>query len=176
MRIDLKHALATALSFGAMSLGLSMVSFPSVAQQLQVTEGSVSIRALADRQRRIEEAEFLSLLNPGSAPQAPQFALPILNIQPPAGTFDPQSPVQALPPIGLNPSLFREPEIAVNTVLSIYGVEGKLLAEVAKKGGNIERYAVGDSWAGYKIVSISADGVAIARSGKTRLVSVGGTL
>lgn len=152
-----------------MSLGVSM---PAGAQGLQVTEGSISVRALAERQRRMEEAEFLSKLNPG------------MNLPGQSTTFQPDpgvaaaaaAAIQNLPVLGLEPLLPKEPDFPVNTVLSVYGPEGELVAEVSQKGDNIARFSVGDLWSGYKIVNISQDGVAVSKGGRTRTVAVGGRL
>lgn len=183
MLIDFKKCSAWMGWFGSLAcaLSFSVHSGSAQAQGLQITEGQISIRALAERQRRMEEAEFLSKLNPGSGlSQMPQLPLSLLNLQAQAGALgaavDQSAAVQNLAPLMLEPLRPAEPEVPVNTVLSVYGPEGQLVAEVSKKGGNIERYEVGDSWAGYTIVSISAEGVALSKGGRNRLVSVGGRL
>jgi hypothetical protein len=151
---------------------------PSHAQEVRLIEGSISVRALADRQRRLEEAEFLNRLNPGSPPlitQGLNFSVPPQNG---AAATEGQPPaVQNLPPIGLEASGAKaDTGYLPNTVLSVYGPEGELTAEVSQLKGKIEKYRVGDSWAGYQIISISLDGVAVSRGGRTRTVAVGGRL
>ncbi|MCR2747607.1 hypothetical protein [Limnobacter parvus] len=138
------------------------------AQNLSVTEGAISIRALADRQRRLEQLEFLNNINPENT--APRM-------------IDSQSlqvggeSVQILPPLGMQAAPVVEQEFEpVNTVLSVYGPEGKLIAEVAASQGAIKQYQVGSAWAGYRITDISREGVTVVRSGKTRLIPVGGKL
>ena len=138
------------------------------AQNLSVTEGAISIRALADRQRRLEQLEFLNNINPeNTAPR--MIDSPLLQ-----GS---EESVQVLPPLGMQPAPVVEKEFEpVNSVLSVYGPEGDLTAEVAGSQGAIKQYRVGSAWAGYQITNISREGVTVARAGKTRLVPVGGKL
>ncbi len=165
------------LSFCMFSaLGLFVHSDEAVSQDLSVNNGSISIRALADRQRRLEEAEFLNSLNPSTAVQ-------------PSGApmiFQPSddNSVQVLPPVGQEnrpfvpvPIPVEEPKYEpANTVLSVYGPEGNLVVEVAGKKGEVNRYRVGNSWAGHQIVAISRDGVTVSKGNKNRTIAVGGRL
>ncbi len=173
MRIECRQAgflAALGLFFAWMLAGIPA---PAHAQGLQVTEGSISIRALAERQRRMEEAEFLSKLNPGmTVPGQTGMAF-----QPDPGVAAAAAAaIQNLPPLSVEPLLPKEPEFPANTVLSVYGPEGDLVAEVSQKGDNIAQFSVGDVWAGYTIVGISSQGVAIRKGSRTRTVAVGGRL
>lgn len=172
---------------------------------IQLKEGVITIRALADRQRKLEEAEFLNRLNPSSGnPANTQSSFRPLNSQGSAaapggqfqdgqgGTLDASGSaapaVQELPVVRGNqagsftppmPVQVLERPMPVNTVLSVYGQEGKLTAEVALKGGKIALYRVGDAWNGYRITQISRDGVAVLKlkgGASERLIPVGGTL
>lgn len=179
---------------------------------LQLKQGVITIRALADRQRKIEEAEFLNRLNPSSnLPAGPQVSLrpsgnsgsaaaPGYDDRPmdfsqqagqggiPNMQGVPFPPVQELPAIRSNQAGKQLPNLqvqeverpaAANTVLSVYGQEGKLTVEVALKGGEIARYRVGDQWSGHLIKQISREGVSVTKikgGENERLIPVGGTL
>ncbi len=178
MRIKWTPSLTMLLlaSIGALLAG--MIHEPAYSQNLRVTEGSISIRALAERQRRLEEAEFLNRLNPGSAPvQIPGLSFPVPQPGDAESVGGQPAPVQSLPPVGVElVPVAAEPEYLPNTVLSVYGPEGQLTAEVAQRKGQIEKYRVGDGWAGYKIVDISRDGISVSRGGRVRVIAVGARL
>lgn len=159
-------------------------------QGLSINSGSISIRALAERQRRLEEAEFLNSLNP-SRPVSPLSPVaPSSPVAPVAPTASPMnfmpgdnSGVEILPPMGFSPAPTPAPPPApvqefspANKVLSVYGPEGKLTAEVSAKRGAVQQYQVGSNWEGNRVIGISREGVTILRGGKTRMVPVGGRL
>ncbi|MCQ8895030.1 hypothetical protein NQT62_01095 [Limnobacter humi] len=131
------------------------------------SSGSISIRALADRQRKIEEAEFLNKLN--GTPAASSLA---------EGVPTPAEPGQpAMPPLrNFFPAVEEEPVPARNTVMAIYGPLGELKLEVADGKGGVQTYRQGDVWNGHRIVSLSEQGVVIEKTGSTksrRTISVG---
>lgn len=204
------------LNLSCMCLFVLLAHMPVFAQKessdVQLKQGVITIRALADRQRKIEEAEFLNRLNPssnanvsphvslrpsgnsGSSP-APGFEERPLDFPQPAGPGAMPNmqggsfpPVQELPAIRSNQAGKQPPPLqvqeveraaAANTVLSVYGQEGKLTVEVALKGGEIAQYRVGDQWNGYRIKQISREGVSVLKikgGEDERLVPVGGTL
>jgi hypothetical protein len=144
------------------------------AQTAVLNENGISIRALADRQRKAEEAEFMSRLNPGKNTVSGNFSTPVPGSN---------AAVQVLPPLGpefsgapLSVRVQETSQPAANTVMSVYGPESSLIVEVASKGGSIMRYRIGEEWNGHRIVKIDKDGVTVQRGGKSRLVPVGSRL
>ncbi|HEY1059471.1 MAG TPA: hypothetical protein VGE55_12140 [Limnobacter sp.] len=132
------------------------------------SSGGISIRALADRQRKIEETEFLNKLN--GTPTASSAG---------DGAPAPADPGQSgMPPIrSLFPLVEEEPVAARNTVMAIYGPLGDLKLEVADGKGGVQTYRQGDVWNGHRIVSLSEQGVQIEKTGAAksrRTIPVGG--
>lgn len=176
--VSIRLALVLLIGFG----GSTQAPLAS-AQGLSISSGSISIRALAERQRRLEEAEFLKSLNPAS----PISSAASVNVAPPASplNFTPggNNGVEVLPPVGFSPAPTPAPAPApapvfspVNKVLSVYGPEGRLVAEVSANRGTVLQYQVGSDWGGYRVIGISREGVTVLRGGKTRMVPVGGRL
>lgn len=146
-------ATTAALVFGL----ASVMPNTAFAQALEPgAQGVISIRALAERQRKAEQVEFLNKLSGQSSNNQlapPPASEPILSFQP-DNTIAPDfgqanSALQAL---------IETPPLARNTIVAIYGPAEKLTMEVADGRGGLEYYKVGDRWANHRIVALDQNG------------------
>ncbi|WP_370263147.1 hypothetical protein [Limnobacter sp.] len=159
--------LAMALSLAALA---APFTHPLALAQDAAGQGVISIRALAERQRKIEQQEFLNKIT-GQAPQAntQQQAAPTAN-----NSVD-------VPPLELpSPALqaLMEPTYTPkNTILAIYGPVEDLTMEAADGRGGIDYFKVGQRWANHRIVALGQEGAVLEPlngKGKRIRVPMGG--
>ncbi|HEX4918660.1 MAG TPA: hypothetical protein VFV43_12240 [Limnobacter sp.] len=135
--------------------------------------GSISIRSLAEHQRKIEQQEFLNKLS-GQSSSAGRSA----ESNAPAPDGNPATQAVQGASFALE-ALMEQSYTPKNTILAIYGPVEKLTMEVADGKGGIEYFTQGQRWGAYRIVSIGQQGAVLEPvngKGKRLTVPLGGQL